>query len=234
MNISITITNPTDAILRALLSSGADVSVTTAASAPVTSTIPADEDHTDGQDHGASSQTQTAQPADDAVAKLIATLDGSYKRAKTVTLKGGAQGKEGDEVTTEDGTIGVLEAVYRGRAIVLFDDGTAEELGSSTLTLVTEDDKTPAQTQTAAPEQAEATASSRRRRGAAAEPEVDPTIAQKHPEAAEAMRIAHALDKGVLDSILKEFQMASLDEFKDLEGEDLEDFIQIILETRSS
>lgn len=65
---------------------------------------------------------------------LIAKLDKQYQRAATATSKTGTRLKEGDEVSDTDGQIGVVAALYRGRAVIRYDDGSGAEVGPSTLT----------------------------------------------------------------------------------------------------
>lgn len=178
-------------------------------------------------DTPANAVTQQAAGAAGGVSQLIAKLDSSFKRAKTVTLKGGAQGKEGDYVTTEGSDEeGLIEAVYRGRAVVSFEDGSFDEYGSSTLTLVpaSDESKAPAEPAPAEPASAEAP----RRRRQTAEPEAPASSGD--PEADEVYAKAAKLDPGALNAILKEFDMASIEEFADLEGDDRVEFIEIIRE----
>lgn len=178
-------------------------------------------------DTPANEGTQQAAGAAGGVSQLIAKLDAAYKRAKTVTLKGGAQGKEGDYVTTEDSDEeGLIEAVYRGRAVVSFEDGSFDEYGSSTLTLVEGggDEAKPEE----APAAPAAAAEAPRRRRQAAEPEAPASSGD--PEADEVYAKAAKLDPGALNAILKEFDMASIEEFADLEGDDRTEFIEIIRE----
>lgn len=227
MRINLSIENASVELLTAILPfmSGATVQTTpptTGLSGTTPDTVIADE----VAEEAPVTQTQpepTGAAAGDGVAALIAKLDSSFKRAKTVTLKGGAQGKEGDYVTTEAGEEGVIEAVYRGRAVVSFEDGTGDEYGSSTLTLVPADDNKPAE-----PEPAAAATEAPRRRRAAAEPEAPASSGD--PEADEVYAKAAKLDPGALTAILKEFDMSDIKEFAELEGEDRSDFIAIIRE----
>lgn len=163
-------------------------------------------------DPGENSPGRESPEADEAEA-LIAKLDGGYKRAKTVTLKGGAQGKEGTEVITGDGEVGIIEACYRGRAVVSFDDGRAEEIGSSNLTVVPDGDEQPPE------EKQEETKPAGRRRRKAAEEGDD--------EGDELVKLCAKVDDAVVGSLLQEFEVDSL---AALDGEDREEFLEIIKE----
>lgn len=77
----------------------------------------------------------------DPLAALILETDDKYARTETVTIRAGKKGSAGSAVLTDDGREGVIEACYRGRAIVSFEDFSAELLGGSTLTLAPEGDE---------------------------------------------------------------------------------------------
>jgi len=85
--------------------------------------------------------TQPGQGGQSASAKLIAST--SMKRAQTVTLAGGAKGKDGDIVVTESGEEGMIVACYRGKAILEFEDATAEMYDAPSLSLVPQEDEDP-------------------------------------------------------------------------------------------
>lgn len=158
---------------------------------------------------GAESANEASTPS--AADVLIADLDGQYKRAKTVTLKGGAQGEEGVEVITADGEVGIIEACYRGRAIVSFEDGRAEEIGSSNLTVVpTGDEKKEEKAK-------EPETTGRRRRAASNDGD----------EGDELVKLCATVDEAVVHSLLQEFEVNSLAE---LEGDDRAEFLEIIKE----
>lgn len=74
---------------------------------------------------------------------LTNTLEGQFKRAKTATLADKERGIEGDEVLLTDGRKGIIHACFRGRCVVEFEDGSAEEVASPMLRLVPEEDTPP-------------------------------------------------------------------------------------------
>jgi hypothetical protein len=232
MKIFLSIENPTPEVLQLLAGCDFDLA-DTAVAAPVAGSTPVQPREVDFGDAApvetiiepeAPSKQQGVDVGTPPADALIAKLDGQFKRAKTVTLKGGVQGSEGDYVTTAEGNEGLIAAVYRGRAVVVFEDGTAEELGASTLTIVDED---PAEPETPA-EPEPAPAATGRRRRAEPEPEVAAEDEDEDPEFADVKKKAAAIDPGSLKAILAEFQMKSIEEFADLEGEDRTDFIEII------
>lgn len=164
----------------------------------------------------APNETSTSSDADgqSKADELIAKLSGERKRAKTVTLSGGAQGSDGDYVKTNDGETGIIEACFRGLAVVSFEDGSADAFPAANLTKVEEpggEDQTAADT-------AAAPAEGRRRRRS--DDGGEQTIPQKFA----------GLDKDVAQSILDEFEMKSIDEYGELEGDDKADFDDIVNE----
>lgn len=80
------------------------------------------------------SQPGQGKPAPNAVEALIEGM--ALKRAQTTTLAEGAKGKDGDYVMTESGEEGIIAACYRGKAILEFEDGSAEVYDAPSLTLV--------------------------------------------------------------------------------------------------
>jgi hypothetical protein len=213
MRIHLSIENPTPEILQALAGfvTATPLTEPDMASGPATDTAGQEPDAPSTPEETASSQNTGSTGDVDPVDALIADLDSKYRRAKTVTLKGGVSGSEGDEVTTDDGREGLLEAVYRGRAVVSFEDGTAEELGSSTLTKAVAGDETPPEPKTEEP------STGRRRQSSGSEPSGTVADFAKLPAELQA-------------SLLNEFQMKSIAEYKELEGEDLSDFDSCVAE----
>lgn len=63
----------------------------------------------------------------------LAKFKSDWKPATTGTGKGGVQFRIGDDVVNEDGEPAVIEALARGRAFVLFEDGTGIEVVTATL-----------------------------------------------------------------------------------------------------
>lgn len=228
MHVEIKIINPTADVLAVIMSEQKRVKDAEMEAATRIRATPREVDLGDdqspdvdlGDDQSPVVDENTAKPTGDAADALVAKLDGQFKRAKTVTLKGGAQGKEGDYVDTEDGRKALIVAVYRGRAVVLFEDKSADEMGSSTLTLVPGEEEAP---EVVAPVEA---VTPRRRRA----PEVEEAADPVDPEEAEMLAKAATINPDVLKSILAEFEMSSLVEFADLEGADRSEFIEVIAE----
>lgn len=91
---------------------------------------PAEAEATQGEE-GAGNEAD----AQVALAELVARLDRKYKRTESGTAAGGAQVKVDDEVVNASGEVAVIVALYRGRAVVAYEDGTGEEVETKTLSL---------------------------------------------------------------------------------------------------
>ena len=210
MQIKIEVTNPSADLLRVIasLSTHGTAIVQAFADPAPSEPAPAEQE---------APATAPSEPANDGnlANALIAKLDQQFARAKTVTLKGGAQGKEGLYVTTEDGNEGLIVAVYRGRAVVEFEDGSASEIGASTLTLVVEGDAEPEEPEAPAPTPA-------RRRGAVTE--------QASPILTEMAALAAKIGDKIMGEIYEEFGMSGLEKLSDLSEDDRTDFVQIVRE----
>lgn len=72
---------------------------------------------------------------------IVEKLDSQYKRGQSGVGKDKAIIREGDEVADAEGQIGIVVALYRGRAVIEYDDKSGAEVGTSTLTLIPQEDE---------------------------------------------------------------------------------------------
>lgn len=152
---------------------------------------------------------------------IIASLDEQFKRAKTATIMDGVQAKPEDEVIIPEGETGVIVAVYRGRAVVEFEDGTAAEFKAAELKAAPQGDEPPAeQPKDEAPTEEKPS----RRRRQKEEPEEEEEL----EGVALAKSLAEQLDNDTLKSILGEFDAESLAELEDFDDADLGEFIDVL------
>lgn len=173
-------------------------------------------------DSGQAAVEQAGEPSEADL--IIASLDEQFKRAKTATIMDGVQAKPEDEVITDTGETGVIMAVYRGRAVVEFEDGTAAEFKAAELKAAPQDDEPPAEQPE---EKTEDEPKPSRRRRKQEEPEPEEEDEGELEGVALAKKLAEKISNDVLKDILKEFDAEALADLEDFSEEEVDEIIEV-------